>query len=70
MKKDIIYTKHAEDMLVERGFSKILIEDVVLSPDERRRRKSLTCYPRDRWEIFDSRRYWVRKTLYNCNDVF
>ncbi len=36
MKKDIIYTKHAEDMLVERGFSKELIEDVVLSPDERR----------------------------------
>jgi len=29
----IIYTKHAEDMLIERMISKILIEQVIREPD-------------------------------------
>ncbi|MFP4052194.1 MAG: DUF4258 domain-containing protein [Thermoplasmata archaeon] len=36
MKESIIFTKHAEDMLVERNFSKDLIEEIVLDPDEKR----------------------------------
>jgi len=36
MKDSIIFTKHAEDMLVERNFSKDLIEEIVLDPDEKR----------------------------------
>ncbi len=36
MKDSIIFTKHAEDMLVERNFSKDFIEEIVLDPDEKR----------------------------------
>ena len=31
--KEVVFTKHAEDMLQERGFSRDLIVDVVLHPD-------------------------------------
>lgn len=31
--KDINFTKHAEDMLVERGFQKDFIENVVSQPE-------------------------------------
>jgi hypothetical protein len=33
MNKDIIFTKHANNMLVERGFKKDFIVRVVLKPD-------------------------------------
>ena len=32
-KKSIIFTKHAEEMLVEREFPKELIEDIVTKPE-------------------------------------
>lgn len=31
--KDINFTKHAEDMLVERGFRKEMIEEIVTKPE-------------------------------------
>lgn len=37
MSKSIIFTKHAEDMLVERNFSKEFIRETILEPDEKRR---------------------------------
>jgi len=33
MSKDVIFTDHAEDMLVERGFKREFITKVILKPD-------------------------------------
>ncbi|MGM0510762.1 MAG: hypothetical protein ACQESD_06510 [Thermoplasmatota archaeon] len=37
MNSSIIFTKHADDMLKERNFSKKLIKEVVLNPDDKRK---------------------------------
>lgn len=44
MGRSIIFTKHAEDLLVERNFSKEVIKESVLDPDEKREGEENTWY--------------------------
>lgn len=42
--KDINFTKHAEDMLVERGFQKEMIEEIVTKPEWKDKGEGDTWY--------------------------
>jgi hypothetical protein len=43
-KKDIKFTKHAEDMLVERGFRKEMVEEIVNKPEWKNKGEGDTWY--------------------------
>ncbi len=42
--KDINFTKHAEDMLVERGFQKEMIKEIVAKPEWKDKGEGDTWY--------------------------